>query len=68
MKFKVSNGKQVFLKGMNTYPNQLDSSHNMRYILIHEDISWAAECFIVVQGLSIDISKHPEDIKVLLKK
>ena len=38
MKLKNYDGKQVVLIGMNTYPNQMVSSHSMRSILRHEDI------------------------------
>ena len=50
MKFKNYDGNKIVLKGMNTYPNQVVSSHSMRSILIYEDIEWAVECFTTTQG------------------
>ena len=68
MKFKGSDGRQVVLTGVNTYPKKLLSSHNLRSILKHEDIKWVIECVISSQGSTINISQYPEDIKILLKK
>ena len=44
MIFKDSDGKHVVLKGINTYPNQVVSSHSLKYILRHGDIEWDTEC------------------------
>ena len=46
IRFKNSKVKPILLRGMHTYPNQVFSSHNMRTILRHGDIEWAAECLI----------------------
>ena len=35
IRFKNSEGKPILLRGMHTYPNQVVSSHTMRYILRH---------------------------------
>ena len=37
MRFKNSEGKPILLREMHTYPNQVVSSHNMRYILRNGD-------------------------------
>ena len=68
MKFQDPNGKLVVLKGINTYPNQVVSSHSMRSIMRHGDIEWAAECLITSQGTTIDIAHHHEDIQKILRK
>ena len=62
MKFQYPNGKLVVLKGINTYPNQVVSSHSLRYIIRHGDIEWDVECTITSQGTTIGISHHHEDI------
>ena len=49
MRFNNCNGKQVVLKGMNTYPNRVVSSHSMRSILRHGDIEWDVKYFIYAQ-------------------
>ena len=38
MSFKDAEGKQVVMKGMNTYPSQLIFDNSMRSILRHGDI------------------------------
>ena len=35
MRLKNLEGKPILLRGMHTYPNQVVSSQNMRYILTH---------------------------------
>ena len=68
MKFQDPDGRQVELKGINAYPNQVLSSQSMIYTLSHEEIKWDVECLITSQGTNIDISQHLEDINRLLHK
>ena len=56
------------LRGMHTYPNQVVSSHNMRTLLRHGDIEWAAEFLITSPKPHLNISKHPKEIEKLLSK
>ena len=44
IRFKILEAKPILLRGMHTYPNQVVSSHNMRFILRHGDIEWVVEC------------------------
>ena len=68
MIFKDADGKEVVLRGVNTYPKQVVSSHSMRSILRHCDIEWDVECHITTEGNSINFSYYPKDIKKLLHK
>ena len=68
MKFKDLEGKQRVVRGMHTYLNQVVSFHNMRSILRHGDIEWAAKCFITSPKPNINIVEHPREIKQLLHK
>ena len=68
IRFKNSKGKPILLRGMHTYPNQVVSSHNMRTILRHVDIEWAAECLIKSPKTHLNFSKHPKEIEQLLSK
>ena len=56
------------MTGMNTYPKQLVSAHNMRAILKHEDIEWDNECMITIEGTYVNASYNPKDIEWLLHK
>ena len=60
--------KPILLRGMHTYPNQVASSHNMRYILRNGDIEWTAEFSITYSKPHLNISKHPKEIEQLLSK
>ena len=62
IRFKNSEGKPILLRGMHTYLNQVVSLHNMRIILMHGDIEWAAECLIASPKTHLNISKHPKEI------
>ena len=42
MRLKNLEGKPILLRGMHTYPNQVVSSHSMRFILRYGEIEWAA--------------------------
>ena len=55
MEFQGPNVKRVALRGMNTYPAKVVSSQRMEAVLRHQDIEWAAECFIT--------SQDPTDLK-----
>ena len=68
MKFQDPNGKLVVLKGINTCPNQVVSSHTMISVMRQGDIEWDVECLITYQGTTIDIVHHHEDIKRLLHR
>ena len=68
MRFENSEGKPILMRGMHTYPNQVVSSHNMRYILIHGDIEWDNECLITYHKPHLNISKNPKEIEHLLSK
>ena len=68
MRFKNSEGKPILLRGMDTYPNQVVSSHSMRSILGHGDIEWIFECLITYSKPHLKVSKHPKEIEQLLSK
>ena len=53
---------------MDTYPNQVVSSHIMRSILRHGDIEWADEFLITSPKTHLHIVKHPKEIEELLSK
>ena len=66
IRFKNSEGKSILLRGMHTYPNQVVSSHSMRFILRHGDIEWDVECLITYSKPHLKVSKHPKEIEQLL--
>ena len=68
MRFKNSEGKPTLLRGMHTYPNQVVSVHNMRSILRHGNIEWAAKCLTAYPKPHLKVAKHPKEIKQLLSK
>ena len=46
MEFQGPDGKQVVLRGMNTYPQKLVSSQRMEVVLRQGDIEWSIECLV----------------------
>ena len=55
------------LRGINTYPKKVVSSHTMRSILRHGDIEWDVEFLITTQVTTLDIAQYHEDINKLLQ-
>ena len=68
MRFKISEGKPILLRGTHTYPNQVMSSHSMRTILRHVDMEWVFECLITYPKPHLNVSKHLKEIEQLLSK
>ena len=66
MIFKYAGGKEVVLRGVNTYPKQVVSTNSMRSILRHRYIEWDVECLITTQGTSLEIEQYLEYIQNLL--
>ena len=65
--FKISEGKPI-LWGMHTYPNQVVSSHNMKFILRHGDTEWVVKCLITSPKHHLKVSKDPKEIEQLFIK
>ena len=63
IRFKIFDGKPILLRGMEIYPNQVVSSHSMRYILRYGDIEWVFECLITYSNPHLKVSKHPTEIE-----
>ena len=68
MEFQGPDGKRVVLRGMNTYPAKVVSSQRMEAVLRHQDIEWAAECFITTQDLTELKQQYPVNIQAILHK
>ena len=68
MRLKNSEGKPILLRGMHTYPNQVVSSHSMRFILRPGDIEWVSEFLITYSKPHLKVSKHPQETEQLLSK
>ena len=68
IRFKISKGKPILLRGMHTYPNQVVSSHSMSSILRHGDIEWDSEILLSYPKPHLKVSKHPKEIEKLLSK
>ena len=62
MEFQGPDGRRVVLRGMNTYPPKVVSSQRMEAVLRHQDIEWAAECFITSQDQTDLRQQFPADI------
>ena len=62
MEFEGPDNKWVVLRGMNTYPPKLVCSRRMEAILRHDDIEWAAECFVTFRKPPKTSTQHPSDI------
>ena len=56
MEFKGPDGKQVVLRGMNTYLPKPVSSQRMEAVLRQGDIEWSAECLVTFR-------KEPKSIQ-----
>ena len=68
IKFQDAAGKEVALRGVNTYPKQVINAHSMRYLLIHGDIEWDVECFISTKGNTLEVAQYLKDIQKLIRK
>ena len=61
-------GKRVVLRGMNTYPSKVVSSHSMEAVLRQGDIEWDVECYISNKETLDCLCRYPIDIQALLHK
>ena len=63
MIFQDEGGKEVVLRGVNTYLKKVVTTHSMGYIIMHGDIEWDVECRITTEGTYVNVSYKPKDIK-----
>ena len=68
MEFTGAKGQKVVLRGMNTYPPTVVTSHRMEEVLQKGDIEWVAECMVTFRKPPDEATQHPADIEALLQK
>ena len=68
MEFQGPDCRRVVLRGMNTYPAKVVSSQRMEAVLRHQDIEWAAECFVMSSDQTDFKQQYPANIQAILNK
>ena len=66
MEFTGAEGQKVVLRGMNTYPPTVVTSHRMEAILRQGDIERATECLVTFRKPLDQATQHPANIEALL--
>ena len=66
MEFQGLDGKQVVLRGMNTYPPKPVSSQRMEAMLRQDDIEWSTKCLVTFRKPPKNNTQHLADIQALL--
>ena len=66
MEFTGAEG-QVVLRGMNTYPPTVVTSHRMEAVLRQGVIEWVAECMVTFTKPPNEATQHQAAIEALLQ-
>ena len=62
MRFQDVGGKEVVLRGVNTYPKQVINIHSMRFSLRHRYIECVVELLVSTKGTSLEVAQYLKDI------